>query len=164
MSPHQFHNDKHQAEDLCQKALVLLHQGQIASAIDVLKSSIALYPTEAAHTYLGWAYSREGKFDLAIRECFIAVELNPYLGTPYNDIGAYLVQKGKITEAEEWFRKAIEAPDYEARHFAFTNLARILQLKGNWFDALTYYDKALEFRPDYKPALESRMLLHAMMN
>jgi len=164
MSPHQFDHDKQQAEDLCQKAIALLQAGQLATAIDILKSSIQLYPTASAHTYLGWAYSREGKLDLAIRECFIAIELNPNLGTPYNDIGAYLVQKGKVAEAEEWFRKAIDAHDYEGRHFAFTNLARILQSKGAWYESLVYYDKALAYRPDYKPALESRTLLKAMMN
>lgn len=164
MSDNNLNNDKQHAEDLCQNALALLHSGKILDAVELLKSSIMLHPTVKAHTHLGWAYSREGKFDLAIKECFIALEIDPDLGSIYNDIGAYLVQKGLISESEEWFRKAISARVYEARHFAFTNLARVVQSKGNWFEALQLYDTALKYREDYSPARTSRILLQALMN
>lgn len=164
MSDRELNNNKQQAEDLCQKATDLLHKGQISAAIDMFKSSITIFPTAMAHTNLGWAYSREGKYDLAIKECFLAIEIEPDSGSAYNDIGAYLVQKGKVSESEEWFRKAADAPMYEARHFALTNLARVMQFKGYWMESLALYDKALEIRSDYAPAKESRILLQAMMN
>lgn len=164
MTDHELNNDKQHAEDLCQKATELLYNGQISAAIDMFKSSITLFPTATAHTNLGWAYSREGKYDMAIKECFLAIEIEPDSGSAYNDIGAYLVQKGKVSESEEWFRKAADAPIYEARHFALTNLARVMQFKGHWKESLDLYNKALAIRPDYVPAKESHILLQAMMN
>ena len=47
-----------------------------------------------------------------------------------NDIGSYLVKKGKLDEAIEWLEKAKTAPRYEPRHFPYMNLGRIYAQKG----------------------------------
>ena len=53
-----------------------------------------LYPTAEAHTFLGWVYSFQSRYDEAIAECLEAIRVDETLGNPYNDIGSYLLAKG----------------------------------------------------------------------
>ena len=50
--------------------------------------------------------------------------MDPDFGNPYNDIGAYLIQMGRLDEAIPWLEKATRAPRYEAPHFPRFNLGR----------------------------------------
>ena len=63
-------------------------------AIELYKRSIETYPTAEAHTYLGWVYSFQNRYDEAIEECLEAIRVDETLGNPYNDIGSYLLAKG----------------------------------------------------------------------
>ncbi len=100
-------------------------EGEIEGAIENYKKSIELHPTADAHTFLGWMYSFQGLLEAAIEECKTAISIDPDFGNPYNDIGVYLMQQGRIDEAEPWFRKALQARRYEPRHFPHLNLGRI---------------------------------------
>ena len=142
----------------------LQQDGRLPEAISLYKNSLELFPTPEAHTYLGWAYSAEGDFEKAVSECMLAVALDPEVGSPYNDIGAYLTRMGNYQEAEVWFNRAIDAPKYDARHFAHLNLGRVYQRQGKWFEAINEFRGALECKPDYKPAEQARIYLQAMMN
>src|SRR5688500_19484746 len=44
------------------------------------------YPTAEAHTFLGWVYSFQKRYDEAIAECLEAIRVDETLGNPYNDI------------------------------------------------------------------------------
>jgi tetratricopeptide (TPR) repeat protein len=68
--------------------------GDLEAAKRLYKASIDEQPTAEAHTYLGWTYSFQGKFDEAIEQCKTAILVDPEFGNPYNDIGSYLIQKG----------------------------------------------------------------------
>lgn len=105
-------------------------QGKIDRAIELYKDSLAYHPTADAHTYLGWMYSKQGRFEEAIEECHLAIEADPEFGNPYNDIGCYLMQLGELEQAIDWLEKAKRARRYEPRHFPYTNLVRIY-LKRN---------------------------------
>jgi Tfp pilus assembly protein PilF len=83
-----------------------------------------------AHTFLGWAYSFQGKIDEAIQECEIAIQIDPDFGNPYNDIGVYLIEKGEYDEAIPWLTKAMEAKRYEPRHYPHINLSRVYAKMG----------------------------------
>ncbi len=146
------------------KAYQLHMSGNIKDAIEAYKKSIYYYPTPKAHTFLGWAFSLNGRFEEAIDECKIAIELDPNFGNPYNDIGSYLINLGKYDEAIYWLEKAVEAPDYEARHFPFYNLGRVYEKKGDWFTALSYYAEALKINPNYELAKNAFIKLTAMLN
>src|SRR5687767_13506720 len=65
-----------------------------AAAIKLYKESIDVFPTAEAYTFLGWTYSFEGNYDLAIAECLAAIAVDATFGNPYNDIGSYLIAKG----------------------------------------------------------------------
>jgi len=152
------------ASEYFKKAYDLHLNGEIDDAIKNYKLSIEYYPTAKAHTYLGWAYSLQSKYEKAIKECEIAVELDPDFGNPYNDIGSYLIKLERFDEAISWLEKAIDAADYEPRYYPYYNLGRIYEKKGDWFTAMKYYEDALNINPDYEVSKSALLRLTAMMN
>ncbi|HYL68945.1 MAG TPA: tetratricopeptide repeat protein, partial [Candidatus Limnocylindria bacterium] len=95
-----------------ERAWKLLQQGYQAQmerdfdrAIELYKNSLETYPTAEAHTFLGWTYHFQGKVDDAIAECKLAIEVDPEFGNPYNDIGAYLIDLGRLDEAILWLER-----------------------------------------------------------
>ena len=130
------------AVDLLRAAYQKQMGGDYSSAIALYKDSIAEYPTAEAHTFLGWTYSFQGRFDEAIEECKTAIAVDPDFGNPYNDIGSYLVHLGKIEEAIPWLEKAKSAPRYEPRHFPYVNLGRIYMKLGKIGEAAREFEQA----------------------
>ena len=133
-------------------------------AVELYKESIACYPTAEAYTFLGWTYSFMGRLDDAIAECHKAIETDPSFGNPYNDIGAYLMQQGKVDEAIPWFLRALEASRYESYCFPHMNLGRAYEVKRQWAAAIREFEQALRERADYRPAKEGLARLRAMFN
>jgi Tfp pilus assembly protein PilF len=121
--------------------------GEIEESIRLYKESIALCPTADAHTYLGWAYSFQGKLKDAIVQCEIAIQIDPDFGNPYNDIGVYLMQQQQFDEAVPWLEKAKLAKRYEPRHFPYLNLGRVYVAKGMLQKALEEFRGALRLDP-----------------
>src|SRR5213594_2416278 len=127
--------------------------GDLDGAIEIYRRSIATCPTAEAHTFLGWTYSFQGRLDDATAECLRAIEVDPDFGNPYNDIGVYLMQQGKLEEAIPWLERAKKAPRYEPRQFPFMNLGRIYLKQGRWWDALRQFEDAVRLAPaDPEPA------------
>jgi len=146
---------KRRADLIREDAEKLHFAGKTASAIPIYSKSIRLYPTAVAHAYLGWAYSSHGRYDLAIRECLKAIELDRDLGNPYNDIGSYLVSQGKLEEAIDWFERAKKAKRYESPHFPYMNLGRLFASRGWTLRAIREFKKALELKPGEESCLEA---------
>ena len=139
-------------------------QGAIDEAIELYHKSIELCATAEAHTFLGWAYSFQGRFDDAIQECHRAIHLDPDFGNPYNDIGSYLIEKGKFDEAIPWLQKAILAKRYDSYCYPHYNLGRVYEKKGNWFRAIDCYQKALASNPGYTLAQKAIVKIQGMLN
>jgi len=135
------------AMELIQEAMKLQMAGELNESIRLYKESIALYPTADAHTYLGWAYSFQGRIDDAIAQCEIAIQIDPEFGNPYNDIGVYLMQKQELDAAIPWLEKAKSAKRYEPRHFPYINLGRVYVTKGMLQKALEEFRAALGINP-----------------
>ena len=138
--------------------------GNLEDAIALYQKSLELFPTAEAYTFLGWAYSFQGKYDLAIEECRKAICLDPEFGNPYNDIGAYLIEKGKIDEAIPWLEKATAAKRYDSYCFPHYNLGRVWEKKGDWVRALESYEQALKDNPEYTLARRALTKLKALLN
>ena len=138
--------------------------GNLDEAIALYLKSLELFPTAEAHTFLGWAYSFQSRYDEAIAECRKAIELDPDFGNPYNDIGAYLIEKGKLDEAVPWLEKAAAAKRYESYCFPYYNLGRVWEKKGDWVTALKYYEKSLNDNPEYTLARRALTRLKASLN
>jgi Tfp pilus assembly protein PilF len=156
--------DRATALKLFERAYECQRRGALGDAARLYQASIAEHPTAEAHTFLGWAYALQHRFDEAIAECKRAIEVDPSFGNPYNDIGAYLVELGQEDDAIPWFERAIEAPRYEARYFPFLNLARIHEGRGAVTEALEIATRAAEACPGTPAVLSALRRLQARVN
>ena len=132
--------------------------------MQLYQASLAELPTAEAHTFLGWVYSFDQRYDEAIAECKRAIAVDPTFGNPYNDIGCYLIELGRDDDAIPWLKRAMDAPRYEARQFPHVNLARIYEKKGQVLDAVAEYGRALEKTPGYAPAVGGLRRLQGRVN
>lgn len=137
--------------------------GELESALDLYKKSIALHPTAEAYTYLGWTYRFLGRLDEAILECKHAIELDPTYGSPYNDIGAYLLEKGAAKEAIPWLEKATQSSRFDSYHFPWYNLGRAYTELGQYKRAQECFQQAVDIEPDYSLARQALDKVKRMM-
>ncbi len=126
-----------------------ISQGDLAPAIECLKKSINALPNSEAYTYLAWVLSMEDDFDTAINLCKEAIKINPQIGTPWNDIGNYLIQKGDLEEAIPWLEKAKMASNYDTPHFPYINLGRVYSVLGRFEEAIREFKSALKISPGH---------------
>ncbi|MGH7372552.1 MAG: tetratricopeptide repeat protein [Candidatus Methylomirabilales bacterium] len=153
-----------QAEFFFQEGYRHQMSGDLDAAVESYRRSIELYPTAEAHTFLGWAYSFQGKIDDAIRECEVAIQVDPDFGNPYNDIGVYLMEKGEYEAAIPWLVKAMQAKRYEPRHYPHINMARVCAKKGKIAEAIAELRKALHFDANHLGARRELHRLIGMLN
>ena len=123
--------------------------GDLEAAIAGYQQSIALYPTAEAHTFLGWTYSFQGRYEDAIAECKEAIAVDADFGNPYNDIGSYLIKLERLDDAIPWLEAALKARRYEPRHYPHCNLGQVYWKKGMLARAAEEFERALAIAPDY---------------
>ncbi len=152
------------AWEVLQDAYQAQMEGDYERAVELYQSSLELFPTAEAHTFLGWTYHYQGKLDEAIAECKRAIEVDPEFGNPYNDIGAYLIELGRFEEAIPWLERAIEARRYEPRHFPHYNLGRAYLGKEMYGRAMRCFQEALQVEPRYSQARQALESLRRMVN
>lgn len=143
------------AVELLQQAYRCQMAGDLERAIELYTQSIDAFPTAEAYTFLGWTYSFQGNLDQAIEECKKAIETDPDFGNPYNDIGAYFIEKEMFDDAIPWLEKAVSAKRYESYHFPHYNLGRVYQAKGMLKRALLEFEQSLSIAPEYSLAMEA---------
>ncbi|MSO20197.1 MAG: tetratricopeptide repeat protein [Acidobacteria bacterium] len=156
--------DQLKAAELFHLAYSHQMKGDLEQAIDLYKQSIALAPTAEAHTFLGWTYSFQNRYDEAIAECRQAIQVDPDFGNPYNDIGAYLIEQGQFTEAIPWLEKATLASRYESYCFPHYNLGRVYEKLRQWGKAVQSYRKSLEHNAGYGLAKKALFRLQSQLN
>ena len=138
--------------------------GRLEEAIELYKESIALSPTAEAHTFLGWTYSFQGRYDDAIAECKEAIAVDPEFGNPYNDIGAYLIELGRLDEAIPWLERAKRAVRYEPRHYPHINLGHIHVIRNDIASAVRELRAAVDIDPAHASARRELHRLLGMLN
>lgn len=144
------------ALELWKEGTAVLLDGRIDEAIAIFTRSLEASPTAEAYTFRGWAYSFAGRLEDAIVECRKAIATDPRFGNPYNDIGCYLMEQGRLDEAIPWFESAKKATRYEPRHFPYLNLGRLHASRGQLAEAIAEIEGALTENPGDPVAL--RML------
>lgn len=144
---------KVEAERYLEMGLAMHQMRNYRQAVAFFKKSIELDPTAPGYTYLAWSYSYLGKLNLAISLAEKAIEIDPDFGNPYNDIGAYLMEKGMDDEAIPYLQKALKAPDYCCYFYPHFNLGKIYAKRGNFVEAIAEFEKALKIKPDFVPAI-----------
>jgi tetratricopeptide (TPR) repeat protein len=139
-------------------------RGELDEAVSLYTQSIEIYPTAEGYTFRGWVFSFQGRIDEAIAECMKAIEVDPTFGNPYNDIGAYLVEQGRLDEAIPWLERALVALRYESYCFPHVNLGRVYEKKRMFGKALHHYREALEENPQHLGAIQAVGRLRGMNN
>lgn len=152
------------AIELFRRAYQAQQANNYEEAIELYRRSIAVYPTAEAHTFLGWVYSFDGRYDEAIDECLTAISVDATFGNPYNDIGSYLIAKGDLWTCVRWFKRALQAPRYESYAFPHFNLARVYEERGHLLAAARHYGLALAQQAGYAQAAHALRRLQARLN
>ena len=152
------------AWELLKEAYQYQMGGDYDMAVELYKRSLDLHPTAEAFTFLGWTHRLQGKIDDAIAECKKAIQVDPDFGTPYNDIGAYLIEKGELDEAIPWLEKATCAARYDNPCFPHFNLGRVWEMKHDYPRALQAYRTALDVNPRYTLAKTALRRIQARFN
>ncbi len=131
-----------------------VHQrtGELREASFAYTASADIIESAEAYTFRGWTRSHQGDLEGAIQDCKHAIQVDPALGNPYNDIGAYLLEKGNAREAVSWFEDATDADRYTSRHFPYLNLGRAHLRLGNRDEARQALERVLELDPGNVPA------------
>lgn len=155
---------KREAMELFMRAYEAQQSEDYEEAIELYQRSIAVHPTAEAHTFLGWVYSFQNRYDDAINECLEAIRVDDTLGNPYNDIGSYLIAKGDVYGCVRWFKRALHAPRYESYAFPYFNLGRVYEVRGRLLDAAHHYSLALEQQPGYTHAALALRRIQAKLN
>jgi tetratricopeptide (TPR) repeat protein len=155
---------RREARELFERAYEAQQNSDYEEAIELYQRSIAVCPTAEAHTFLGWVYSFQERYDDAINECLEAIRVDATLGNPYNDIGSYLIAQGDLYGCVRWFKRALVAPRYESYAFPHFNLARVYETRGRLLDAARHYGQALEEQPGYEQAAVALRRIHAQLN
>jgi tetratricopeptide (TPR) repeat protein len=153
-----------EARQLFERALSAQMDGRLEEAADLYTRSIGIWPTAEAHTFLGWVYSMQHRWDEAIDECHRAIAVDPDFGNPYNDIGAYLIELGRMDEAIPWLERAKRAARYEPRHYPHFNLARIYVRQHKVREAIAELERAVAIEPGYVLARRELHRLRGMLN
>ena len=152
------------ATELWQEAYRHQTAGELDRAIELYQDSIRVCPTAEAHTYLGWTYSFQGHLEEAEAECHKAIAIDPEFGNPYNDIGVYLMQRGRLDEAIPWLQRAKRAKRYEPRQFPYVNLGQIYMRQGHWQEAMREFEAAIRIAPDDASARKALHNLRGRLN
>jgi Tfp pilus assembly protein PilF len=151
------------AFEIFQKAYQMQVQGELELAVELYKKSLTLCPTAEAHTFLGWTYRFQGKLPEAIDECKKAIEVDPSLGNPYNDIGAYLIELGRPQDAIPWLERATRSTRYASYHYPWFNLGRVYVAQELYTKARECFQNSLDIEPEYQPAAEALEKLRRMI-
>ena len=142
------------AWDLLKEAYQYQMGGEYEMAVELYKRSLDIHPTAEAYTFLGWTYHFQGRLDDAIEECKKAIQVDPEFGNPYNDIGAYLIERGAYDDALPWLEQALTSRRYESYHYPHYNLGRAYAAKEMFGKARFHLEEALRLCPDYAVAKE----------
>ncbi|PYQ04540.1 MAG: hypothetical protein DMF82_10365 [Acidobacteria bacterium] len=155
---------RRRAAELFEEAYEAQMRGDLQEAVRLYERSLALHPTAEAHTFMGWTYSFLGDLDEAIACCKRAIEVDPSFGNPYNDIGAYLIERGELDAAIPWLEKAKRAPRYAAPQFPRFNLGRVYVAKEMLSAAVREFEEALDVQPGYEPAVRAIAAVRRRLN
>src|ERR1700754_3906639 len=157
-------NRRFEANELFHEAYEAQQARDYEQAIELYKRSIETYPTAEAHTFLGWVYSFQNRYDEAIEECLEAIRVDETFGNPYNDIGSYLLAQGDSYGSVRWFKRALLAPRYESYAFPHFNLGRVYESRRYFLEAAKHYGLALEQKPDFMEAVAGLRRMQSKLN
>lgn len=141
-------------------------EGKFLRAEELIAKAIELNPrNDWAYIILGdinWSF-RGRPHEISEGLFRRAIELNPEKDAwAYNRLGYVLLQRGRFSEAEEIYRKAIKIRPQEER--AYIELGMAYQSQGRFMEAEKLYKKAIELSPGNDTAYRALSILSREMN
>ena len=132
--------------------------GGAGQAIAQFQSALRIKPNYLrAHTDLGSAYAKVGRFSDAMAEFRAAIAIDPGLAIPHNNLGNAYSQLGMWNEAISEYRTALRLdPEYTGPRNSLAEAEYTLGLSlakaGRKSEAAAHLEAALQARPDYPEA------------
>ena len=125
--------------------------GVYANEETLWRDNVAKNPSAwLAHSNLGDALSKAGRFAEAIDQYEQTLQINPDYAEAHSNLGVVLFREGKLPEAIEQYEQALRInPDFPGAH---CNLGIALLQTGKIVEAMAQYQQALRSTPDYAEA------------
>lgn len=141
-----------------------LNQGRPEVAVDALERAVKLDPRLAeAHSVLGLAYELTDNLELAEEQHRRATQLDSDDADAQNRYAVFLCRQNRWSEAERYFKRAIDNPRYSTPEVAMTNAGTCANGADDLVSAERYFRAALDVNPQNVDALEG-MLDVSMQN
>ena len=90
-----------------------------------------------------------------------AETVSPNSASVQNNLADAYAQQGKLDEAIQYFKKAIQ--DYPDSDRLYNNLGVVLAKQGKFAEAVPYHEKAIQLRPDFAEAHSNLGIAFAML-
>lgn len=138
--------------------------GNYKTAIKQAKEIIAKQPDNFdAHYYLGAAYDKEGKYELALVEYKAADKLGVFSKNINEDdlrsrLAELYLKFNKIEEALKEY--ALLAQRNPNDYYVYFKMGELFNLKNNKQQAVSYYLKSLKLKKDYSPTLYNLAIIY----
>ncbi|UCD94536.1 MAG: tetratricopeptide repeat protein [Candidatus Zixiibacteriota bacterium] len=130
--------------------------------LSILASSAFSGDPEKAKGHFNSALTlmKEGNDSLAVLEYRKAIEEDPTFIDAYINLGSYYFSKGKVDEAERYFKQATEAEGAVESADAWANLGRTYYKQKKYVESEQAYGKALSINGDYTEVYKDRGRLY----
>ena len=129
-------------------------QGEYTVALREFLKAEKLYPDDPIlNDDLGLTYRAKGRPDLAIKHFKKALELKPDYAPARNNLGTAYMDKKEWDTAIGQFKQITEDLLYITPQYPLANLGLAYYNKGEYKNAVKYYQEALELEPNFINAL-----------
>lgn len=134
--------------------LTYLKNGNYSQAKFNLDKALQFAPRLAdAHYSLAYYFQLVEENELADKSYREAIDRAPKNADIANSYGAFLCQQGKYNDAKKYFLKAVNSTNYISTAETYENLALCSQSQGEYEDAITYLENALNHQPSRAKSL-----------
>ncbi|MGE3724317.1 MAG: tetratricopeptide repeat protein [Candidatus Sericytochromatia bacterium] len=139
---------------------VALIQGSNTEACDLFHQAVSLRPEMPEyHKNLGLALFWEAQESLARDHLLTAIRLNPRLAEEYLHLGEFFARERQLSAASAFFKLALRGQGV-SKAFLYNRLGELAEQTSEPEDALYYYQKALQQKPeDWWPEVRAATLL-----
>jgi tetratricopeptide (TPR) repeat protein len=126
------------------------------------ENTLAVNPRSAiCHNNLGHAFFLDNRYDEAIAHYKTALALSPDYGTVHNNLGNVYLFQGRVEDAVPQYLAALKCGTVDDRIDAYNNLGIASDRLGRTDEAIGYYRKVLELRPEYDKTFNNLALVLA---
>jgi predicted TPR repeat methyltransferase len=135
-------HDALSADRLCEDAAACLETGRTTTAYELLTRARSLTPDHPhVHYLLALYYGDVGRPGDALQAIDASLRLDPGNAKAHNNRGTALERLGRLAEAEEAYRRALDADAQLAP--PYLNLGHLLELRNAGMEAAALYDTAI---------------------